>query len=364
MVYFFEITLSKFSNCYYISQPIFLFIKIEMSSELNISEGGSPSAGAHSPNWTVLETSSPREDVASPDIPAASEPGLIESLRGQIREPRDISTGSDDFAEPTRVPQSPTTATASTSAVFETVAETKISRRMKATSQPREGHPEDENFVTVSLIPARENLLGNQIFVDEFYDELVAEGFRDRISREVLSLLPPDISDRAHDSDKGLCVYWKMPRCGFSLPLSDFEKALLRALDVTPAQLTSTTWCTITSFELIFEEFWEELGGVEPTVPIFTHFFTIAVATKDFLTVRKRLKGPELFDISRNPQLQRIDGWNEGWAYIPHPDKVFSLKDIRRTWRVLDREGKPSFNFEMNDEERRIADLVENLAEC
>lgn len=235
--------------------------------------------------------------------------------------------------------------------------------RKKATSEVREGHPDDAKFSTVSLVPPKESKIGEEGWLDTFYDELVlVKGNEGGVTQRKLNLVLPTRNDRAHDSEKGLCVYWRMPRCGFQLPLSAFARALLRALDVTPAQLTSTSWCTIASFELIFEEFKEQLRDARPTVPLFANFFTVAVST-DYLSVRRKLQGFELFDPRSNPRIQRIDAWNEAWVYISNPEAESSLKNIRCSWRVFGKGpgGKPKLNYELSTAEHRTIALLELL---
>jgi hypothetical protein len=109
--------------------------------------------------------------------------------------------------------------------------------RQKPTTIAREGHSLDKLFPTISLIVPRVHILRNQEWADEFAQVLVHSERRDEIPRVVA----PDISDRAQDSFKGMAIYWKMPKCGFRLPLSKFVKDLLRAWDITPSQLTSTS---------------------------------------------------------------------------------------------------------------------------
>jgi Putative gypsy type transposon len=186
--------------------------------------------------------------------------------------------------------------------------------RQKPTAIAREGHSFDRIFHTISLIVPRMQFLGNQERAVEFAQILLHSERRDG----VLRVVAPDISDRAHNSYKGMTVYWKMPKCGFRLPLSKFTKDLLRTWDITPFQLTSTSWCVIISFEIIFHEFQEVLGTDQPTLPIFDHYFHLAIANHDYLAVKCRQGGMEIFD-SSNPRIFRIDAWNEWWVYIKDP---------------------------------------------
>lgn len=116
-----------------------------------------------------------------------------------------------------------------------------------------------------------------------------------------------------------------MLRCDFRLALSSFKRKLLKKLDVAPAQVTSTSWCTVVSFEAIFQEFSDQLDGVKLTIPIFAHFFIIIVVNDDYLAVNKRLKGDQIFNIAGDFRISRIDTWNKGWVYIPCLKLVESL---------------------------------------
>jgi hypothetical protein len=123
--------------------------------------------------------------------------------------------------------------------------------RHKPATIARKGHSFDRFFLTVSLIVPCVHILGNQEWADDFAQVVVHSEWRD----SVLRVVAPDISDQAHDSLKGMTVYWNIRWCGFWLPLLRFTKDLLRAWDITPSQLTSTLWCVIISFEIMFHEF-------------------------------------------------------------------------------------------------------------
>jgi hypothetical protein len=73
----------------------------------------------------------------------------------------------------------------------------------------------------------RVHILDNQEWVDDFAQLLVHFERRDGVPR----IVAPNISDRAHDSFKGIAIYWKMPRCSFRLPLLKFTKDLLHAAE-------------------------------------------------------------------------------------------------------------------------------------
>jgi hypothetical protein len=100
-----------------------------------------------------------------------------------MREPRDAPTDSEE-----EVPSKPK-------------APKKI--RQKPTAIAREGHSFDRIFHTISLIVPRMQFLGNQEWADEFAQILVHSERKDG----VLRVVAPDISDRAHNSYKGMTVY-------------------------------------------------------------------------------------------------------------------------------------------------------------
>lgn len=142
--------------------------------------------------------------------------------------------------------------------------------------------------------------------METFWGELVTKGYRDNMTLEFLALTP-STDNKGRDHDKRLCVYWKMLTCDFWFALSSFERKLLKKLDVAHAQMTSTSWCTVISFEAIFHEFSDQLDGAKLTIPIFAHFFTIVVVNDDYLAMNKRLKNDQIFDIVGDFRISRID---------------------------------------------------------
>jgi Putative gypsy type transposon len=260
----------------------------EVSGEASFRVPLALGATLSSSSTSTSSSSDSEENVEKPEI---STPHIIR-VRGKgkkttiMREPRDAPTDSKE-----EVPAKPK-------------APKKF--RQKPTAIAREGHPFDKFFHTISLIVPRVRFLGNQEWADEFAQILVHFERRDGVPRVVA----PDISDRAHDSYKGMVVYWKMPKCGFWLPLSKFSMDLLRTWDITPSQLTSTLWCVIISFEIMFHEFQKIMSTDQPTLPVFDHYFHLMIANHDYLVVKRRQGGLEIFD-SSNPQISRIDAWNE-----------------------------------------------------
>ena len=236
--------------------------------------------------------------------------------------------------------------------------------RKKPNSMVREGCSRDKLFPMASVIPPNK-WVREPGWISDFWEELVGEGFRDddKFSRDTVGLIAPSFGDRALDHEKGLCVYWKMPKCGFQLALTNFERKLLKTLDITPAQLTAAAWCTIVSFEYIFETFKKELGNAVPTVPLLGHFFTVAITSDDYLAVKRKPKVERLFT-EKNPRISRVDSWNEGWAYIPHPERVESLQGIRKDWKPMklgEKTQKHSIPSDLSAEEEAVAKKLVTL---
>ena len=96
------------------------------------------------------------------------------------------------------------------------------------------------------------------------------------------SIILPDINDRAHHHRKGLCLYWILPYCGLQLPLTKFERTLLRLVDLAPCQLTPPTWCHITSFQQLFEQI-PTLKEYKPSVPVFCAFYALYFTSSEHL---------------------------------------------------------------------------------
>jgi len=292
-------------------------------------------------------------------------------LRGCLREERETPTNSGEDTESDRregsVDSSDEGEEAEETAVTSTSGRPPIVKgRKKPNSVAREGHPRDQYFPKASVIPPNKQVR-EPGWISEFWEELVGEGFKndERLSFNKVGLVSPSFEDRAHDHEKGLCIYWKMPKCGFQLALSNFEKSLLKALDITPAQLTAVSWCTIVSFQRIFETFSKDLGAARPTLPLFGHFFTTAVASEDYLVIKRKPKVERLFT-EKNPRISRIDSWNNGWAYIPHPEGVESLQGVRRDWKPMKIGTKTQKHFlpsDLSAEEEVIAEKLVALVQ-
>jgi hypothetical protein len=155
----------------------------------------------------------------------------------------------------------------------------------------------DKDFPYVSQIIPKPHICNNHVWVETFLDQLLhnlEDGYR---SVDI----SPFEDDRAHDHNKGMCIYWKMPKCGFRLPLTTFKKLLLRRWDVILAQLMGVAWCTITSFEKLYEEASRPLGGRAPTIGVFNHYFSL-VASNYYYTIRKKSGVIKVFD-SKNTNI-------------------------------------------------------------
>jgi hypothetical protein len=158
-----------------------------------------------------------------------------------------------------------------------------------------------------------------------------------------------------------------MPKCGFKLPLSDFEVDLLGCLDVAPAQVASTSWCAIASFQSLFEEF-KELRSFEPTISLFSFFFQASISNYDFVSFKARsVPGESRRIFAKSTALSRIHAWNEGWVYLRRPEKVLSLQDIRVEWRPLtinDKAQTIRLSQELSEKEEKAAEIIKTLVQC
>jgi hypothetical protein len=195
---------------------------------------------------------------------------------------------------------------------------------------------------------------------------LTALASRDKLSPSVLSLSAPQREDRAIDHQKGMCIYWKMSKCGFKLPLSDFEMELLGCLDVAPAQVASTSWCTIASFQSLFEQF-KPLRAFAPTINLFSYFFQASISSDDYVSFKTRSIPNESRRIfAPSTALSRIHAWNEGWVYLRRPEKIRTLEDIRIEWRPLTIKNKTQtirLPQELSEREEEAAEIIKALVQ-
>ena len=364
-----------------------LLVLLPPSFHLPIEEVGASSPPSET-NWSDALSLSPEaaegplekggSEVAQGPLAPAIRHGKGKSLmkgsrnlRGCLREERETPTNSGEDTESDRrggsVDSSDEGEEAEGMAATSTSGRPPIVKgRKKPNSVAREGHPRDQYFPRASVIPPNKQVRESG-WTSEFWEELVGEGFKndERLSFDKVGLVSPSFEDMAHDHEKGLCIYWKMPKCGFQLALSNFEKSLLKALDITPAQLTAVSWCTIVSFQRIFETFSKDLGAARPTLPLFGHFFTTAVASEDYLVIKRKPKVERLFT-EKNPRISRIDSWNNGWAYIPHPEGVESLQGVRRDWKPMKIGTKTQKHFlpsDLSAEEEVIAEKLVALVQ-
>ena len=249
-------------------------------------------------------------------------------------------------------------------------------RGRKPSYTVRRGHPQDALFPTASGIPPKKSLTrpsGKSELISDMRNSLIMPEPRNRSSTgdvllpSDLSLSAPQHEDRAIDHKKGMCIYWKMPKCGFKLPLSDFEVDLLGCLDVAPAQVASTSWCAIASFQSLFEEF-KELKSFEPTVNLFSFFFQASISNYDFVSFKARsVPGESRRIFAQSTALSRIHAWNEGWVYLRRPEKVLSLQDMRVEWRPLTINNKAQtirLSQELSEKDEKAAKIIKTLVQC
>lgn len=184
--------------------------------------GYSPSASEtrlpspQSPDWVRLEVCSPVDGEGASRVARKSQVQEVTGARvtsGQLREPWEGATDSEEtYSEgegtgsdvdsadsERRLLSGGASGHFSSRAPGKTVG-AKSQGRQKPNSQAREGHPRDNDFVTVSLIPPKEFVRENQDWVDKTYEELVVEECREEITREILSLRPPTAADRDRKS--------------------------------------------------------------------------------------------------------------------------------------------------------------------
>lgn len=206
---------------------------------------------------------------------------------------------------------------------------------------PRPGHPEDSDFQESARLISKADVR-NPGFLESFYLALVPEEHRDEFPREKIHLRAPEPEDRAHDSKKGVTIYWKMPHCGFKLKLSPFVREILKNLEVAPAQLPPAAWSYISSFEEMFTQFSDHFSGLKPTYPVFFRFFRSMCLNSCYSGIRKAVSSPFLFDISRASKWNKFDGWNHAWVYFENPGDFECWRDVRVEWKVLVKEPKKS----------------------
>lgn len=82
-----------------------------------------------------------------------------------------------------------------------------------------------------------------------------------------------------HPSPDGL-PYFYIYRCllevlHLTLPLNDFQCALLRRLNVAPSQLDPNSWAMVKAFEILCMFF-----NIRPTVPMFMYIFQMNLIGK------------------------------------------------------------------------------------
>lgn len=218
-------------------------------------------------------------------------------------------------------------------------------------------------FPKVSGIVPRLNLCTKPEWLKVIFPrELIRKASQPFFTSDVFHLVPPTRNCRAHDSDKGMCIYYRMPSCGFRLPLTPFQIKLLEYLQAPPAQLSPAAWCYITSFERLFIEF-EELQDYEPSLPLLFHYFSLAV-TSDFYSLKKKTaKKLEIFisESGKGQPLSKVDYWNEGWVYIPNSKEVPSLRTISPAWRSLLTAGIPPFSEMKTCADTEAIEKIEEL---
>jgi hypothetical protein len=91
----------------------------------------------------------------------------------------------------------------------------------------------------------------------------------------------------------------------------------------------------------MFHELQEILGTDQPTLPVFDHYFNLAIANHDYLSIKRRQGGLKIFDTS-NPRISQIDAWNEGWVYVKDPQDCRYLRGLNYPFTPLKPGKKPT----------------------
>jgi hypothetical protein len=91
----------------------------------------------------------------------------------------------------------------------------------------------------------------------------------------------------------------------------------------------------------MFHEFQEVLGTDQPTLSVFDHYFNLAITNHDYLSIKRSQGGLEIFD-SSNPQISRINAWNEGWVYVKDPQDCRYLRGLNYSFTPLKPRKKPT----------------------
>ena len=114
-------------------------------------------------------------------------------------------------------------------------ASSKVSKKKKELDPvvPRPGYPTNKDFQELARLSSKADVRVDG-YLDHFYQALVPEEQRGEFPRDMIRFRVPKSTDRAHDSKKGVAIYWKMPYCGFKLKLSPFVQALLAVNSMSP----------------------------------------------------------------------------------------------------------------------------------
>jgi hypothetical protein len=170
-------------------------------------------------------------------------------------------------------------------------------------------------------------------------------------------LLVPAPDDRAHESEKGMCFYWRSDWCGIRLPFSKFVVEILRTLNVAPAQLNAVAWCHINSFEALFRSHDKIFGNLPdkiPTLSLFLEFYEFA-RSGSWIGIRKQT--------DRFISIRKIEDWSKGFFFLPHSEvtpELLGNVNVRTSWN--DHVILPGRRY-LNMQERRMQRLVEKLYE-
>ena len=157
--------------------------------------------------------------------------------------------------------------------------------------------PSSIDRVTEVQTSGEVNLVGGTVMPDE---DLAV--FRKMMNiPEDRILISGGEGDRASNSDKGLCLYWRMPSWGMTFPLSDFKKQVLLVLNCPPAQVSGMAWCYLCSFEKLFETHSQQFADCplkSPTLGVCLFYFGF-FREKSYISVRNRDPKRKLFHLTK-----------------------------------------------------------------
>ena len=121
------------------------------------------------------------------------------------------------------------------------------------------------------------------------YDREVEQFKRDMGIPEDRDVVSGRKGDRVSVTDRGMCLYWKMPTWGVRFPFSPFIQSVLMALKCAPVTLSQMAWCYLNSFEALWGQYRREFSNCPlqtPTMGIFLCYYSF-ITDRSWVTVRQ-----------------------------------------------------------------------------